>query len=108
MKRLRNKADRLLQEHIRKNYTKCEYCSNQSQVGHHFVPKSVCSNLRYDLANVIPLCHGCHMKHHNGDPMIHAYIVKKRGDTWFKYIARNRKIVKVNKGFYKEAIKQLE
>jgi 5-methylcytosine-specific restriction endonuclease McrA len=107
LKTLRNKADRAYQQ-SRDPKTPCEACGVPSQVYHHFFPKSTSSRLRYDMRNAIPLCNGCHLKHHTGNPTIHATVIEKRGMDWYKQLDKDRhEIIKVNKEFYEEAINRL-
>lgn len=108
LKTLQNKADRLLQEKNRRENKYCEYCGNECQVGHHYFPKSTSSALRYDMNNIIPLCNGCHMRHHNGDPRVHAQITLIRGEKWYANLLRDKeKITKVSQSYYKEIIEKL-
>lgn len=70
---------------------------------HHFFPKSVSSRLRYDFDNLIPICQGCHMRHHQaGDPTIHATIIKKRGQAWYDTLLKKKyETIKTNTAYYK-------
>lgn len=107
-KRLRNKADRLIQEAGRKKYNSCLVCGKEMACLHHYVPKSICSALRYDFDNLVPLCHGCHMKHHNGNPDIHNTVNKNWGDEWLNRLNQKKNmIVKTNEKFYKDVIERL-
>lgn len=106
---LRKKADRALQEYGRRTYSRCEVCGKPMACLHHFWPKSTSSALRYEEANLIPICFGCHFRHHNGDPTIHATIIENRGDKWFKSLkAKKETITKVSKGLYLSIIKKYE
>lgn len=109
IKRIRAKADRLLQEVATKNGY-CESCGTRDNIcGHHFTPKSLSNNLRYDLMNIIVLCRGCHFKHHNGDPQIYENFTKNKSVGWFDYIKENRdKLVKPTLTWYKEKIELLK
>ena len=49
---------------------------------HHYYPKSSAGNLRYNWLNLIPICQGCHFRHHNGFPEIHNTVNKNRGEMW--------------------------
>lgn len=111
LKTLREEADKEYQLHRARQKPKmpCESCLKLSQVYHHFFPKSTSNRLRYDLRNAIPLCGGCHWKHHCGDPSIHARIIEKRGMDWYNQLEKDRReLVKVNKQFYEEAICKLK
>src|SRR3990167_5714737 len=84
---LRNKADRKLQEFIKKTFPFCEVCGKLTQVGHHIYPKSVSNRLRYELDNIARICNGCHMRHHQAnDPRIHETIIRKRGGLQEKVV----------------------
>lgn len=108
MKYWRNKCDRLLQEINRKINKRCEVCGKHTTVGHHFFPKSVSSALRYDWDNIIPLCNGCHFKHHNGNPTIHAVVIGKRGLFWYDNLEKKRhKIIKISISYYKKIYDEL-
>jgi 5-methylcytosine-specific restriction endonuclease McrA len=102
----RNKADKAMQEWGRMNYKKCLVCPKKMSCLHHYYPKSTSSALRYDQENLIPICQGCHMQHHNGNPAIHNKVNEIKGDKWLKDLQRKKeKIVKVNKLFYEEIIR---
>lgn len=106
---LRNKCDKLLQEEGKKRYNKCEVCGNPISCLHHFFPKSVSSRLRYDWDNLIPICNGCHMRHHQaGDPSIHAKIIEHRGLGWYEELnITRRELIKVNVGYFEGILKEL-
>jgi len=107
---LRRKADRLLQELGRKVYDLCIVCGKPMDCLHHYHTKSSCAALRYEWSNLIPICTGCHNRHHNGDPLIHNQIDRVRGRQWVDELEmmRREKKVKTNKGYYREIIKALE
>ena len=79
---LKKKADRKLQELGREMYDKCEGCGRPMVCLHHYHPKSMSYALRYYWDNLIPVCHGCHFRHHNGDPTLHEIVRSKRGAEW--------------------------
>ncbi len=109
LRRLQRKCDKALQECNRDANDYCEYCGRECTVGHHFFAKSMASALRYDIKNIIPLCAGCHLRHHMGDPRIHATILIKRGDEWWKDLIRRKEAVtKVSQKYYKEILNQYE
>ena len=61
------------------------------------------------MDNIISLCNGCHFSHHNGNPVIHANVVHKRGHIWYKDLLKNKeKIVKPSQTYYKQIIYNLE
>jgi len=74
---------------------RCEYCGERATHPHHYIPKSRCGIMRYDINNFVPLCAKCHYKIHfspNPDEvraiceMIHTY----RGDEWYSYIQEKK------------------
>ncbi len=108
IKRARTKADRLLQEKaVKLGY--CESCGTKENLaGHHFCPKSLSNNLRYDLKNIIVLCRGCHLKHHNGDPQIYENFTRNKSAEWFNYIRTHRDIlIKPTLAWYESKIIKL-
>ena len=110
LQKLRDEADRTLQEKNRELFKICEVCGRPCTVGHHIFPKSVSNRLRYEMDNIAHLCQGCHMRHHlAGDPVIHQTIIKNRGgQEWFDKLERkSREYQKVDKYFYMEAIEKL-
>lgn len=97
------KCDTKLQHKGKELYQKCEVCSKPMSCLHHFFPKSVSSRLRYDWDNLIPICNGCHMRHHQAnDPTIHGTILKKRGQAWYEVlIVKKYEPMDINIGYYK-------
>lgn len=106
----RNACDKKLQELGRQKFKVCEVCGKPIHCLHHFFPKSVSSFLRYCWDNLIPICQGCHMRHHQaGDPTIHGTIIKKRGQAWYDKLEKDkRNYLKVNKEYYQLTLTQLE
>ena len=107
--RLKKKADRRLQELGRELYDKCLVCGKPMVCLHHYHGKSKCSALRYDLSNCIPICHGCHMGHHTGDPNIHNKINEIKGTEWVQELEIKRRtlFIKESIGYYENIIKSL-
>ena len=104
----RRKADRLLQEWGRRTYKQCMVCEKKLSCLHHYYPKSKSSALRYDKGNLIPICNGCHLKHHTGDPKIHNTVNAIRGAEWLKKLEKKKEgYVKTNIGYYKKIIEDL-
>ena len=102
----RNKADKIFQIWFMSSHTKCEACGKPAVCGHHFFPKSVASSLRYNPDNMVAICQGCHLHHHNGDPRIHAKIMEDRGRDWYNgLLAEKEKLTKTNKAYYEGIIK---
>lgn len=107
---LRKKCDKELQIKGRELYDSCEICGKPISCLHHFFPKSVSANLRYDWDNLIPICQGCHMRHHQaGDPKIHATVIEKRGGLkWYNDLAkRSRELIRINQGYYKGVLEDI-
>ena len=115
LKRLRNKADALLQQKNHELHKKCEACGGPNQVGHHWIEKSRSSFLRYNLENIIPLCNSCHSKIHNvfgnnivGGLNIAETIIKKRGQEWKERMDKLQPTYqKVDRLYYEKAIVEL-
>lgn len=106
-----HKADKLLQEIGRQRFSKCEACGKPMSCLHHYYPKSSAGHLRYNWLNLIPICQGCHFKHHKGNPDIHNTINAKRGDKWLKDLqeAKRTPIVGCNTiPYYKAKIEELK
>jgi 5-methylcytosine-specific restriction endonuclease McrA len=96
------KADKQLQEIGRIMYKDkgCIICGGEYSCLHHFWPKSQSTYLRYNLKNCINICAGHHLKHHNGDPEIHAKIIQIKGQDWYDdLLAERNKNRYVNAGY---------
>jgi len=110
---MRNKADKLLTPIIKLQHPYCylqesENCAGVTQVAHHHVLKSQCTNLRYDLDNLIPLCKACHMMLHAHETYWSSVIVEKKGlDWWQKLKAKKPVMVKADRYFYMEHYERL-
>lgn len=112
---LRNKADALLTPIIKAQKPCCESCGAPTQVAHHWIEKSRSSYLRYDLRNLIALCHSCHARIHNrfGNSVTGAYdvadkIVQIRGIEWKQQLDHDaHKLTKVNREYYTENYERL-
>ena len=105
----RNKADRLYQEQGMKDNPRCLICNKPANCLHHFIPKSVCAALRYEIKNGIPICAGCHLRlHSSGDPEYEQIIIRKKGQAWYDELQKMRKrIISVNKTYYLSVISDL-
>jgi len=103
-------ADRLYQEIGRKNYDKCLVCGNPVSCLHHYFPKSSAGNLRYNFSNGIPVCQGCHFRHHNGYPEIHNAINFIMGSDWLNKLREEKKtFIKCDTiGYYQDKIDELK
>ena len=106
---LRNKCDKALQEAVRRVYSDCMVCGGTLSCAHHYFPKSTASCLRYDWENLIPICQGCHFRHHNGDPTIHNKVNEVKGRDWCinLEIKKRNIFVKPSKGYYENILKSL-
>ena len=102
LSKLQKKCDKNLQEKGRKDFTRCEVCGKPMSCLHHFFPKSTSARLRYDWDNLIPICNGCHMQHHQaGNPRIHGTVIKKRGQAWYDTLnKKSKETIKVNREYY--------
>lgn len=104
-------ADKLLQQLFKLNYTKCIVCGNTMSCAHHYYPKSSAGNLRYNFLNLIPLCAGCHFKHHNGNPDIHNFVNFSYGESWLKQLQEAKKVpnpICNTKRYYEAKILELQ
>lgn len=100
---LQKECDTLTQQLGKVLYKVCEVCGKPMSCLHHLHPKSVSNALRYDFDNLVPICNGCHMRHHQaGDPTIHGTILKKRGQAWYDKLLKRRyqEMVKLDKAYY--------
>lgn len=115
LKKLRDKADSLLTPICKKRSPQCECCDKPTEVGHHWIEKSRSAYLRYDLRNIVALCHSCHAKIHNrfGNSVMGGFdvaeiIIRKRGREWKEQLDLDQpKYVKVDRAFYEKNIDRL-
>jgi 5-methylcytosine-specific restriction endonuclease McrA len=92
MKYTQKKCDSLLTPIVKKLHPKCLLCSNETQVAHHFIKKSVSSNLRYNIDNLIPLCSACHFRlHFNDEGLWNGRIALIKGKEWLDNLEKNKK-----------------
>lgn len=106
----RDKADAKLTPIIKALHPQCEACGHETQVAHHWIEKSRSLHLRYDIRNLIPLCHSCHAKIHNrfgnsvaGCLDVADIIRSKRGEQWYQDMRREAStIVKADLKFYQD------
>lgn len=96
-------CDALQQEINRLMHTDCEVCGKPMTTGHHFFPKSTSARLRYEFDNLIPICSGCHMQHHQaGNHRIHITIIRKRGKDWYDNLNELSRVkFKTNIAYYR-------
>jgi 5-methylcytosine-specific restriction endonuclease McrA len=89
LKRLKEKADRALQDWYRAEYEgeKCEACPAEFELMHHHLPKSQSNYGRYKQpANLIFLCKKCHNALHFGMYDVVSKYSLGRGKEWEKEI----------------------
>ena len=110
IKYLRAKADRLYQLKLIRENPYSIVSGLPTQVIHHFVPKSLSNNLRYDWDNGVPLTNSEHFKHHTqGDSSIDNDIREAMGKEWYDDLQkRRREPVRINKGYLKGIIEGLK
>lgn len=107
-KSVRNKCDKLLTPIIKKMYSQCLLCGNETQVAHHFCHKSKSTRLRYELENLIPLCYRCHLALHHNESYHASRIIAIKGLEWFKDLEKKKnETVKADVYFYLENYKRL-
>ena len=113
---IQEKADKMFQTWFmeQEENQKCESCGAPAVCGHHYFPKSIASELRYDPDNMIPICQKCHNKIHGTrcsiDPNISKRILEKRGFKWNDELEEKRrnKTIKTSIGYYQGIIKHYE
>lgn len=114
--KIKDKCDRLLTPIVKKTTPKCEACGHDTEVGHHWIEKSRSLYLRFELENIIALCHSCHAKIHNrfSNSVMNCLdvaeiIIEKRGQEWFERMKRDSsQLVKANKAYFEEHLERLE
>ena len=89
-------CDKLLTPIVKKYHPKCLLCGHDTQVAHHFIKKSTCLNLRYDMENLINLCNPCHFRlHFNDEGMWNGRIALMKGEMWLNYLeSKKHKLIK--------------
>jgi len=108
--KLRDKADKLLTPLIKAMHPRCLLCNNVTEVAHHHVHKSKSNALRYELDNLIPLCHHCHRVLHHNESYWASKIVSIKGLEWFERLEKikNTVTVKADTAWYEGNLKRLE
>ena len=108
--RLRNKADKLFQQIFVSKNPHCECCGKPVSCGHHYVSKGASGALRYEEANMIPVCVGCHLKFHSKHaPMMNSRTTLRRGVAWYENLEQKRQAqIKINVNYYRSIIEDLE
>lgn len=107
--RLQKKCDALLTPIIISKSPRCLLCSNPTQVAHHHVHKSKSNRLRYELANLINLCHKCHQALHHNESYYASKIVLIKGLEWFAWIeTAKRESIKTDRQYYEAQYERLK
>lgn len=90
--RLRNKADKLLQEYIKASSQLCWVCGEKPvSCGHHFILKSRSYATRYYLPNIIPICRDCHCLVHSQPSLAEPRICFKLGQVWYEDLIETKR-----------------
>jgi len=120
MNKLQKDADKLWHKVVIKKYgATCFFhdhqmsAKNHARVAvncHHFKPKGMYPELRYDIENGIPMCWPCHFKLEQSDPSMREEIMLKRGNEWYLSLMKRSGIKKSFKNieYYNKTIKILE
>ena len=106
LKGLITKADKALQEAIRKTYQNCLVCGKSGTIGHHYIYKSQSNYLRYHWDNIVPLCYTCHFNLHHKGPETQNRINEIKGEAWYKELEALKR--KGHKEGFRFTIKYLE
>ncbi len=109
----RNKADSLLTPIIKEMFPQCllvaPNCARETQVAHHHVHKSKSTRLRYEISNLIPLCHHCHQVLHHNESYWASVIVERKGLEWFRDLERmKQETVKADWLYYQRQYERLQ
>ena len=102
---LRKTQKKQLQKTLNRLWAECAlgkwrnvcYCGESATCFHHFIPKSRCNNLRYDIENAVPVCKACHwVLHSSPDTLkrraVEDRVINKRGIEWLAYIKKESKV----------------
>lgn len=109
VKTTKKKADKLLTPIIKLMYPLCLLCNSPTEVAHHHVHKSKSSRLRYEIDNLVNLCHRCHLRLHHNESYWASKVVEMRGIVWFKKIDLTKdQQVKTDVHFYLSHYKRLK
>ena len=109
VKTLRNKCDKLLTPIVKQQNPRCLLCNHETEVAHHHVHKSKSTILRYDLDNLINLCHSCHLALHHNESYYASKIVDLKGLDWFRNLeSKKNQIIKADIHWYQEQYDRLK
>jgi 5-methylcytosine-specific restriction endonuclease McrA len=110
--KLRQQADKLLQDYIRTKHKDelCWVCGIKPiSCGHHFFPCSNSNATRYYLPNIIPICRDCHSRVHTQPHLVEPVISFKLGKDWYDdLLETKRQGVKANLEWYTNNLSFLE
>lgn len=114
-RRLEILASRLWQEAALKKWGSiCLVTGESAIVFHHYVSRSRCNNLKYDVQNAVPLNKDTHWVIHFSPDVFKRRaaedkILQARGRVWQDYIEKNSKIkIKTTVGWLEDCITKLE
>lgn len=65
---------------------RCIVCGKPATATHHIIRRRRSLSLKYDVKNGVPLCAGCHMKLHLGEPEPQKAILEHIGDERYNYL----------------------
>lgn len=107
--KLQRKCDSLLTPIVKKRHPKCLLCNKETEVAHHHIHKSKSLILRYDLDNLINLCHSCHLALHHNESYYASKIVAIKGLDWFKELEHKKnQTIKADVHWYNEQLERLQ
>ena len=103
-RKLQLECDALMQTWGRLYYKDCLVCGGKYNCLHHYFTKGSSAALRYDKKNLIPICGGCHTKHHLSNlPTVGNTINRKKGKAWVDDLTRRQHdYVKTNMQYYRD------
>jgi len=107
--KLQKQCDRELQIKGKILHPKSIISGLPTEVHHHYIPKSVCSALRYDWDNLIPLTNAEHCRlHQSPDPEIEVKIFYLKGVEWYEKLqVKRRQVMKINRAYYEAKLEEL-
>jgi 5-methylcytosine-specific restriction endonuclease McrA len=108
VRKVQIQADALLTPIMKALFPRCLLCSAPTEVAHHHVHKSKSTRLRYELSNLVNLCHRCHCRLHNNESYEASRIVQIRGIEWFNNLEKMKnEIIKADVLWYSEQLGRL-
>ncbi len=98
LKKVMNQAKSVCSKACKEDWNgTCAMCGKQGTAAHHFFGWKICSNVRFNLDNLVWLCYSCHIHkvHQQGltEPIRDA-IVKRIGTAKFKKLKDKSHLVK--------------